>query len=167
MTRQSGTHSKATACHLCQQKNRLETTNPPAMKKERQRAATLSKIYAGWSQQASEGKDHTRRTVWLPKSTKNLSKKQFVVTNKEKPKRCRDDFVASIPCPPCHTQLILAKAAEHVHHRVCDYMDTRKLMWVMCNSISVYRLLPFAIIHCSFHQTSAKVVFCTWACKTS
>lgn len=39
MTSQSETRSRATVHHLCQDETRLEATNPPAMRKERQRMA--------------------------------------------------------------------------------------------------------------------------------
>lgn len=44
------------------------------MRKQRQQAAILPKIYGGWSKQDSEAKDHILIPVWLLKSTKDVSK---------------------------------------------------------------------------------------------
>lgn len=54
--------------------NPRQTVAIVRMRKQRQQAEILPKIYGGWSKQDYEAKDHILIPIWLIKSTKDTSK---------------------------------------------------------------------------------------------
>lgn len=94
------------------------------MRKQRQQAAILPRIYGGWSKQDSEAKDHILIPVWLLKSTKDMSKNSSspIKMNPRDIQRIQKLMIVAVHDArewtwPDHTDTNLG-AYEYVHARV-------------------------------------------------